>query len=452
MTNDYFRTVFQKKLGREVLNWGGKTYYYDWLLQQIEYWSRIVTSKNIKPGTVVILNADYSPNSIALLFALINHNCIIVPLTMGNEEILQQHNVIARGEKIIKVDLLSDQASIFESRYKGDHKLYAELRKNNHAGLVLFSSGSTGKSKAIVHDLSKLLKKYMIKRHDLKTLAFLMFDHIGGLDTLFYTLSNGSCLVTANSRTPDEICQLIENYEVEVLPATPTFLNLLLLSEAYKTYNLSSLKYITYGAEVMPEHTLKQLHEIFPFVNLRQKYGTSEIGTLRSMSKASNSQWVKIGGEGYKIRVVEGMLQIKAESAMLGYLNAPSPFTKDGWFITGDQVETDGEYYRVLGRKSDIINIGGEKVFPVEVENVLMEIPEVADAIVYGEKNAITGMIVCADLIVISHGNPKEFIPYVKDFCRGKLPNYMVPIKIRIRDEDLHTTRHKKVRSNRKDQ
>ena len=94
--------------------------------------------------------------------------------------------------------------------------------------------------------------------------------------------------------------------------------------------------------------------------------------------------------------MVDGLLEIKAQSAMLGYLNAPSPFTEDGWFITGDAVEVDGEYFRILGRQSEMINVGGEKVYPAEVESVLQLMDGVEEVMVNGEENAITGQIVRA--------------------------------------------------------
>src|SRR5207237_6425767 len=89
-------------------------------------------------------------------------------------------------------------------------------------------------------------------------------------------------------------------------------------------------------------------------------------------------------------------LQIKAKSTMLDYRNEPSPITANGWFNTGDKVEVDGEYFRILGRQSEIINVGRQKVYPAEVESVLQEMPEIAEVSVYGEKNAIVGEIVCA--------------------------------------------------------
>ena len=89
----------------------------------------------------------------------------------------------------------------------------------------------------------------------------------------------------------------------------------------------------------------------------------------------------------YKTRIIDGNLQIKAESAMLGYLNAPSPFTEDGWFITGDEVLQKGDYIKILGRRSEIINVGGEKVYPAEVESVIQELDFVSDVEIYAEKN-----------------------------------------------------------------
>ena len=146
--------------------------------------------------------------------------------------------------------------------------------------------------------------------------------------------------------------------------------------------------------------------------------------------------WVKVGGEGFETRVVDGMLEIKAKSAMLGYLNAPSPFTEDGWFKTGDAVEVDGEYIKILGRKSEIINVGGEKVYPQEVENVIQEMNNVAEVTVYSEKNPIIGNIVCAKVRLTKDENKKSVISRLKKYSQKRLQNYKVPVKIKIVGEE----------------
>ena len=157
--------------------------------------------------------------------------------------------------------------------------------------------------------------------------------------------------------------------------------------------------------------------------------------------------WVKVGGDGYETRVVGGMLEIKAKSAMMGYLNAPSPFTKDGWFKTGDAVEVNGEYLKILGRKSEIINVGGEKVYPQEVEAVIQEMDKIADVTVYGEKNPIIGNIVCAKVVLLKDVNRKEFVTELKKFCAMRMKKFMVPVKIEFSDDKLYSERYKKVRS-----
>ena len=131
---------------------------------------------------------------------------------------------------------------------------------------------------------------------------------------------------------------------------------------------------------------------------------------------------------------------------MLGYLNAPSPFTEDGWFMTGDQVEVDGEYFKILGRKSEIINVGGEKVYPAEVESVIQEIDSVAEVTVYGEKNPIMGNVVCAKVRLKQVVDKKEFIFKLKLFCKNRLQSFKIPVKVIIEETVQYNERFKKTR------
>jgi acyl-CoA synthetase (AMP-forming)/AMP-acid ligase II len=324
------------------------------------------------------------------------------------------------------------------------HTLYARLREAGAPGLVLFSSGSTGASKAVLHNLGTLLAKFEVRRHARRMVGFLLFDHIGGVNTLLYALSNGGCLIVPSNRSPDAVLGAIARHRGEVLPTSPTFLNLVLISEAYRRHDLSSLRLVTYGTEPMPESTLKRIHSLLPHAELQQTYGLSEIGILRSKSRASDSLWIRIGGEGFETRVVDGLLEVKARSAMLGYLNAPSPFTEDGWLRTGDAVETDGDYFRILGRRSELINVGGEKVFPQEVEAVILELPEVAEATVWGAPNPITGQIVCAR--VRPRGANLD-VKTIRAHCAARLERYKVPLKIELVDTPLHGSRFKKLRA-----
>ena len=297
-----------------------------------------------------------------------------------------------------------------------------------------------------MHDLVYLLEKFKASRKAARTLVFLLFDHIGGVNTMFHVLSNAGSLVTVQERTPEAVCALIAEHKVQVLPTSPTFLNLLLLSEAWQRHDLSSLEIITYGTEVMPESTLARLRAVLPHVTLQQTYGLSEVGILRAKSKSSDSLWVRVGGEGYETRIVDGLLEIRARSAMLGYLNAPSPFTEDGWFRTGDAVDVDGDWLLIKGRRSELINVGGEKVYPAEVESVLQEMEGVEDVTVSGEPSPITGMLVRAKVKLLQPESLPEFRRRMQAYCRDRLPAFKIPQKVVLVDNDLHGERFKRMR------
>ena len=443
---DFLIDVFTENKENEAIVWKDKVFTYDWLTKRYKYWKKKILSEQIKTGSIVIVEADFSPNSVALVLALIDHGCVFVPITASIASKRDEFIRISQGEILFKINK-NDNVSISKLDYDSNHELYQKLKKSKHPGLVLFSSGSTGKSKASVHDITGILEKFKVRRHTLRAITFLLYDHIGGFNTMLYTLSNAGLIVTVKERSPDGVLKAVEKYNVELLPTSPTFINLILLSEAYKRHNISSLKTVTYGTEPMPESTLKRFNQLFPNIRLLQTYGLSEVGILRSKSKSSDSLWVKVGGEGFKTRVVNDMLEIKAKSAMLGYLNAPSPFTKDGWFKTGDAVEVNGEYIKILGRKSEIINVGGEKVYPQEVENVILKLDNVAEVTIYRERNAILGNIVGAKVRLVKNEDKKLFVKRLKKFCHSKLDHYKIPIKITILDKEQYSQRFKKLRS-----
>ncbi len=402
----------------------------------------------VPPGSVVALEGDFQPAAVGLLLALLARGDVAVPLTSQRAAERAHRLAIAQVGVIVQP---TDERTLEVQRtgLQARHPLLGSLRECGEPGLVLFTSGSTGQPKAVLHNAARLLAKYERPRPAWRTLAFLLFDHIGGLNTLFHTLANGGTLVVCEERTPDAVCALVERHRVELLPTSPTFLNLLVLSEAYRRYDLSSLKRITYGTEPMPEVTLRRLQELFPAVKLAQTYGLSELGILRTKSKAPDSLLMRIGGEGYETKVVDGLLWVRAESAMLGYLNAPSPFDAQGWFNTGDEVLVEGDHVRVLGRRSEIINVGGEKVHSVEIESVILSLPNVADVTVRGEPNPITGQTVVAEVVLREPEDPLALRSRIRNSCRARLASFKVPTKVTIAPQLAAGSRFKKARANR---
>ena len=427
-----------------ALIWKDKKYTYAYLIDRINFWENKLMF--INEGAIVGLESDFTPETIAIFFTLIHKNAIIVPLDISQLEKNNKKIEIAELDYLIKIDQGENATILNSTSIESKNSLYDTLIRSRNPGLVLFTSGSSGQPKAALHDLSKLLFKFETKRNSLLTINFLLFDHWGGLNTLFHILINGGTVVFLENRNPDYVCELIEKHKVELLPTSPTFLNMMLLSRAYERHDLKSLKIITYGSEPMPESVLKKLNFIFPKLKLQQTYGLIELGVMSSKSKDNQSLWVKIGGNGFQIRVCDGLLEIKSDSAMIGYLNAESPYTEDGWFKTGDAVEVDGEYYKILGRKSELINVGGEKVYPQEVENIIISIEDVLDVQVYGEKHSFTGNIVCAKVLINSEIDQDMLKREIKRLCKLKLESFKNPVKIIFVNTPFFSNRFKKQR------
>jgi acyl-CoA synthetase (AMP-forming)/AMP-acid ligase II len=399
----------------------------------------------VSRGSVVAVAGDFSPVSISCLLALVELECVLVPLSRESRDQHSEFLRIAEADFIVDIDR-DDRVVIQGLSHRNDHALLQQLRARKQAGLILFSSGSVGKPKAILHALPPILEKFRKPRHAYRTVSFLLFDHIGGFNTLFYTLGNLGCIITPADRSVVAVCRSVERYRAELLPTSPSFLNLMLMARAYETFDLSSLRLVTYGTEVMPERTLEAVHAALPNATLQQTYGLSELGILRSKSASNQSLFVKVGGEDYETKVVNGTLRIRAKCSMLGYLNAASPFDADGWFDTGDAVVQEGEYLRILGRSSEIINVGGQKVYPAEVEKVIAELPGVIDVAVTGEPHLLLGQVVVAVVQLEEPAPEVEFKRRIATYAKGRLQPYMLPTKVRVVTDSLVNHRFKKIR------
>lgn len=399
---------------------------------------------------VVGLAADYSLHGIAALLALWSARTCVALLpasaadssTYADSGRLRQRLTVDEDGKLQREELTAPD----------EHPLLNDLRKSGNPGMILFSSGSSGEPKAVLHDVHRFLRKFEKAGKALVTFGFLVFDHVAGQDTLLYTLNAGGTLVTAKNRRPRAVAKMVEAHRVQVLPASPTFLNLLLATRAHEGHDLTSLEIITYGSEPMSQGTLDELSRAFPDTKVIQKYGTSEFGAIRSKSKSNTSLFINIKADETEAQVRDGLLWIRSPSTMLGYLNADALFDEDGWICTGDMVEQDGDWVRILGRASDLINVGGEKVVPAEVESCILELDYVVDATVRGEPNPLTGMMVVADVSLSSARNVSEpqsrrsVVKEIRQHCRSKLEPHKVPIDVRFTDAPMATERQKKIR------
>jgi acyl-coenzyme A synthetase/AMP-(fatty) acid ligase len=415
---------------RLALSHNRYSYSYGDLLDAFEKTRTILKARKIPKGVPVALSADYSLFSIAWLFTLYENKNLIVPISPActATEAAQRRKV---AQVQYSVNLTGDQVSI--ALEDGSTPTISDLSAP-HAALVLFSSGTTGEPKAMQHNLDALLLTCSSRRpRALTILSFLLFDHIGGLNTLFNALASGAHLVIPISRDPHEVAALIELHQVRVLPTSPTFLNLFLLSKAHLAHDISSLRLITYGTEPMPESLLKRIHTALPRCKLLQTFGTSETGIVRTASRGSDSLEFRMEDPNIEYKVVDGELWLRSKTQVKGYLNADSSrFTSDGWFRTGDQVEQSSDgFLRILGRASEMINVGGEKVIPAEVESALAESPYVLDCRVFQKSHPLTGQVVAAEIVPHPDYPPSHNLARnCKNFLRSRLAAYKIPVYI----------------------
>lgn len=443
---DWLLTRFKSTPDSVAFIHEGRRVTYGAVAAKIEIFRQRLDELGVRVGDAVVVVGDFSPDLYSLFISLGLAGTLIVPLTPDSVVEADEALAVSGCDWQVVFDAAGETFTCERRRIDSGSLLLAEFRASGRSGLVLFSSGSTGKPKGILHDFGRVAEKFRKQRKPVIAIPFLLVDHFGGINTLLAITSSLGTVVTSSDRSVAGICRAVEKYRVELLPTTPSFLTLFTASRAYLDYDLSSLKRITYGTEVMPQATLDRLRAAFPRAELLQTYGLSEVGVLHSKSRPDGSVWFQVGGDGFRTKIIDNVLWIKSDYAMVGYLNAPSEFDEEGWFNTKDQVEVDGEYIRILGRSTDIINVGGQKVYPAEVESVVLEVENVRDAAVYGERHPLLGQIVVAK-VLLDETEPLDAVKKrIRHLALSKLAAYKVPAKVVLAEGPLHSSRHKKIR------
>lgn len=387
----------------------------------------------IKPGSVVEVVAEERLSFLAWVFAAAAAGAVVAPLRRADAATSPLRNFVFVDWRVSDGRLQPVRAG---TTTPASERLLGLLRTRRHPGLILATGGTTGTPKLLLHDLSLLLSNVRVRDTNMRRILPLMrFDHIGGLDMAWRALGAAHVLVAPPPEiTPALVAATIQRHRVNVLPATPSFLNLLLLSEAHKTNDLSTLAVVPYGAEPMPAALLKRLRIAFPNVEFVQRFGTSETGAL-PVRESPTGLFLDRERKDFSWKVVEGELWIKSPSRALGYLSGdPGGFDTAGWFKTGDQadVHPDGSV-QIQGRRSELINVGGEKVLPEEVESALTGHPMVGDCRVGPSTNAVLGQVVAAEVVWLG---PEQDALEVKrilvEFAWGLLARHKLPTVVRL--------------------
>ncbi len=403
----------------------------------------------VKAGDVVVTPGDASFEALAWLFGAAAIGAVVAPLrTERADEMAGWKNFVDVAWQVRGGIVRGGGGGKWSPQAV---RIFGELHARKQPGLILATGGTTGAPKLLLHDLAALLAAVPVKDgRARRTLPLMRFDHIGGLDMAWRALAGGQVLVAPPPEfSPATVARTVARHQVEVLPATPSFLNLLLLAGMDRTHDMGSLRVVPYGAEPMPPGLLARLRTAWPQVEFVQRYGTSETGALPVRAVGDGLELVT-EVPGYAWKIVEGELWVQSPARALGYLSDQSDgLAADGWFKTGDLAEQgpDGGI-RVLGRRSDLINVGGEKVRPSGVEAVLLGHPEVADCRVFAVPNALLGQVVAAEVVWRGPERDAVAVKRVLHAWAGEaLPNCHRPAVVRLVAAIYTGGNFKKIRS-----
>lgn len=435
---------FRKRGTRESLLEAGKRVSHIDLYESIQ--KNIEKLKSLD-ARFIFLSSDYSKESISFLLALLSLNKVVCPIP-PDFMLDEQFDYLGSLGGDLVVTIQEGEESFFSIEKREIPPILNTFYESKKPGLVVLTSGSSGSPKAALYDFESWLGRFDFEqdRPDSRSPLFLKFNHLGGLQTLFSQLSCGGVSVLLKSRRPEEIIKLLLDNEITFLPVTPSFLSVLdyHISHFTKGLTFSSVSLVTLGAEPVHEKSIKNVHQYFPNAKVIQTYGLTETGTLKTKTVKNNPSYLDFDCDVNQYRVVEGRLEVKSPYMMIGFLNAESPFSDDGFLKTGDSVELKDKTLRIIGRMEDRINVGGEKVSPLEIEEVILMHPMVIDAVVFAKPHDMLGQVVCAE--VVSTALTEKDLGGLKTFCLQYLEKYKVPVNIELVEKIALSNNFKKKR------
>ncbi|QYR20251.1 fatty acid--CoA ligase family protein [Paenibacillus sp. sptzw28] len=307
--------------------------------------------------------------------------------------------------------------------------------------LTLYTSGTTGRPKKVSHHLKTLIRNVRCSgKYSNNVWAFAYNPtHMAGLQVFFQALWNHNTIIYAFGGEQRNLPSLLQEYEITHISATSTFYRNAI--PFMKGREFPQVRRITFGGEKYDSGLEQQIKSIFTNAEIRNVYASTETGSL-FVSKGNLFQIPDSIRE--QIRISERN-ELFIHCSLLGQSDS---FSLEGeWFNTGDLVEQIDEcLFKFTSRKSELINVGGYKVNPVEVENILLKVPGVIDLLVKGRENRVTGQILVADVVKSANADDQDLKRSIKHYAASCLQEWKVPRLINFVDSLPRTRTGKKVR------
>jgi len=321
---------------------------------------------------------------------------------------------------------------------------------------LMYTSGTTGWPKGVMathlnvfHNATEFGKVHF-KPDDITMVATPIFHCWGLINGTFGTLSKGGTVITVERFYPEQTLDDIERLRPTVFQGVPPMYNLFLKQPDVDQRDISSVVFCLSAATKMPENLIRQIEDKLKW-RYAEAWGLTEsscVGTtvpytetrIGSCGRGMDDAEIKVvdeGGNALPPRE-QGELCVKGTCVTNGYLNKTEAtakvFDSDGWFHAGDiaYMDEDGYAY-IVDRKKDMINVGGEKVFPSEVEDMMLVHPKIRDLVIVGIPDELKGEAPKA-FLQLNEGETTT-LEEIREFCKPRMAPYKVPVAVEIIDE-----------------
>jgi len=303
--------------------------------------------------------------------------------------------------------------------------------------LVIPTSGTTGTPKLVSHSWATLTRTVKTGADAVCRRWGLLYEltRFAGLQVFLQALASRATLIfTEHLADLEARLALLAAQGCDALSATPTLWRKILMSPAGRRL---PLRQITLGGEIADDLVLGALARAFPRARITHIYASTEAGvgfSVKDGRAGFPAVYLAEPPGGVELKVDgEGRLWLRPAVRGQFFIDAAALESTDGWIDSGDLVERRGDRYHFLGRANGAINVGGDKVFPEEVERVILELPDIALARVSGRRNPIVGALVEAVVMPrAADANAAEISRRVREHCASRLPRFKVPAVIQV--------------------
>ena len=430
---------------RAAICFPGREISYGALAQLVHRLAAAIAASGLQRGNCVAYLGVNSPEMLALLFACARLGLLFMPLNWRlagpeHRQMLQQcppSLLFVEAQFVAQTDTflatLAPLTAVTFGPAQAGWIGYEDLLARAAAPavrdpdldaatplLICYTSGSTGRPKGVLLSQDALAwnAANCTAMHDLtqddRILTTLPLFHVGGLNNLTTPALRTGCTVVLHPKFDAEASiDAIERERITLTVLVPAQLDMMMASPRWRSADLSSLRMITTGSTIVPARIIRAVHA--RGVPLVQIYGATETCPIAACLKAEDAMR-KAGSAGKaaahcELRIVDdsgeavtqgaiGEILVRGPNVMSGYWHAPQETAAtlvDGWFHSGDMGHLDPEgYLYVDGRRKEMIISGGENIYPAEIENLLAECQDIAEASVIGRPDERWGEVVVA--------------------------------------------------------